>query len=145
MAPRLRVSLRLRLPEVAPRASVALAGGVVLVVGAALRRPDWERALRQADRTVPHLIFDWSPGGALEVLEPAVALLRPVVTGPLKAALCPHGGGPPSCWCRPPLPGLPLAFARAHALDPARSVLIGTSAAHRSLAAALGARYVLVS
>ena len=55
-----------------------------------------------------------------------------------------HAGGPPACWCRPPLPGLPLAFARARALDPARSVLIGTGPAHRNLAGALGARYVEV-
>ncbi|MBV9001018.1 MAG: AAA family ATPase, partial [Solirubrobacterales bacterium] len=120
-------------------------GAGTFVAAAALGRPGWERALQQADRTVPHLIFDWMPGGAPEALEAAVARLRAVVTGPLEAALCPHGGGPPSCWCRPPLPGLPLAFARAHALDPARSVLIGTSPAHRVLATALGARYVSVS
>ena len=47
---------------------------------------------------------------------------------------------PPSCWCRPPLPGLPLAFARAHDVDPARSMLVGLSPAHRALATALGAR-----
>jgi histidinol phosphatase-like enzyme len=65
-----------------------------------------------------------------------------VIPGPVGIGLCPHGGGPPICWCRPPLPGLPLAFARAHGVDPARSILVGTSAAHRTLAAALGARYV---
>ena len=56
----------------------------------------------------------------------------------------PHRGGPPICWCRPPLPGLPLAFARAHGVDPARSTLIGTSPAHKTLATTLGARYVAV-
>jgi histidinol phosphatase-like enzyme len=61
---------------------------------------------------------------------------------PVEAALCPHGGGPPRCWCRPPLPGLPLAFARAHDIDLASSVLIGASPAHRTLAGALGARYI---
>jgi hypothetical protein len=40
------------------------------------------------------------------------------------------------------LPGLVLAFAREHGVDPARSVLAGTGPAHRSLAAALGARYL---
>ena len=44
-----------------------------------------------------------------------------------------------------PLPGLPLAFARTHEVDPARSILVGTSRAHRTLASALGARYVDVS
>lgn len=58
-------------------------------------------------------------------------------------ALCRHGGGPPVCWCRPPLPGLPLALAHQHRLDVTASELHGTSAAHRALAAAIGARFVL--
>jgi hypothetical protein len=58
------------------------------------------------------------------------------------ALLCRHGGGPPICWCRPPLPGLVLALAHAHALDPTASELVGTSRAHRALAAAVGARFV---
>jgi D-glycero-D-manno-heptose 1,7-bisphosphate phosphatase len=77
---------------------------------------------------VPHLVFGWHvPDG--------VALPGAVV------ASCPHPGGPPACWCRPPLPGLVLAFCRQHGVDPARSVLVGTSAAHRALAAAVGARF----
>ena len=58
------------------------------------------------------------------------------------AMLCRHGGGPPICWCRPPLPGLVLALAQAHQLDPAASELVGTSRAHRALATAVGARFV---
>jgi hypothetical protein len=53
-----------------------------------------------------------------------------------------HPAGPPTCWCWPPLPGLPLALARAHGVDPARSILVGRSPAHRTLAATLGAGYV---
>jgi hypothetical protein len=37
-----------------------------------------------------------------------------------------------------------LAFARRHAVDPARSVVLGTSAAHATLAKTLGARSQLV-
>jgi histidinol phosphatase-like enzyme len=59
-------------------------------------------------------------------------------------ALCPHPAGPPTCWCRPPLPGLPLAFARARDIDLPRSTLIGTGPAHRTLATTLDARYVRV-
>jgi len=66
-------------------------------------------------------------------------------SGPVEGAVCPHGAGPPSCWCRPPLPRLILEFARRHDVDPARSTLIGTSAAHRTLATTLGARFVEVS
>ena len=75
----------------------------------------------------PRLVFEWRPGADTD-----------------HAGICPHPGGPPICWCRPPLPGLPLAFAREHGVDPGRSVLVGTSAAHRTLATTLGARYVSV-
>jgi hypothetical protein len=85
----------------------------------------------RGDPAAPHLVFDWRPGGG-----------ELDIDGPFETAICPHPAGPPACWCRPPLPGLVLAFARRHAVDPARSTLIGTSSAHRRLAAALGARYV---
>jgi hypothetical protein len=99
-------------------------------------------ALEHTDRTVPHLVFDWDPDGNSERLESAAALLRSEVSAPVEAVLCPHAAGPPPCWCRPPLPGLPLAFARANDVDPASSLVIGTGSAHRALAEALGARYV---
>src|SRR5207248_8292319 len=111
----------------------------VFVAAAVLREGSWEA---QGDPDVPHLVFDWRPDGAPEELAPLVATLEAQVAGPVESALCPHPGGPPTCWCRPPLPGLPLAFARAYGVDPARSILIGTSPAHRTLATTLGARYV---
>jgi predicted kinase len=99
-------------------------------------------ALQHSDPEAPHLVFDWRPGAAADALAPAVARLAAQVSGPVEGAVCPHPAGPPSCWCRPPLPRLILAFARAHQVDPSRSTLIGTSAAHRSLAATLGARWI---
>jgi aryl-alcohol dehydrogenase-like predicted oxidoreductase/predicted kinase len=116
----------------------------VFVAAAALRKSDWKGVLEQGDGSAPHLIFDWSPGGAVEELAHVASLLAAEVSGPVESALCPHPAGPPICWCRPPLPGLPLAFARKHAVDPSRSVLLGTSAAHRTLATSLGARYIQV-
>jgi aryl-alcohol dehydrogenase-like predicted oxidoreductase len=110
----------------------------VFVAAAALTRPGWKEALAQADPTAPHLVFDWRAGDVAD----EVAQVAAEVSGLVAGAVCPHGGGPPKCWCRPPLPGLPLAFARAHGVDPARSTLIGTSATHRTLATTLGARYV---
>ncbi len=120
------------------------ARGGVFVAAAALRQTGWERAIQQGDRDAPHLVFDWSPGGAPDALGPCVARLTAAVSGPVSSALCPHAAGPPTCWCRPPLPGLPLAFARATELDPSSSILVGTGPAHRTLAATLGARYVPV-
>jgi aryl-alcohol dehydrogenase-like predicted oxidoreductase/predicted kinase len=111
----------------------------VFVAAAALREGRWDA---QGNRDAPHLVFDWRPDGAPEELAPLVATLAAEVFGPVESALCPHAAGPPTCWCRPPLPGLPLAFARAHGVDPARSILVGASPAHRTLATTLGARYV---
>jgi predicted kinase len=116
----------------------------VFVAAAVLRRPGWEHALARGNRDTPHLVFDWSPESTPDALVPCVTSVSAQVSGPVESALCPHAAGPPSCWCRPPLPGLPLAFARAHGVDPSRSILVGAGPAHRTLAAALGATYVSV-
>jgi predicted kinase len=116
----------------------------VLVAAAAMKQPGWQDALEHGDRGAPHLIFDWNPGGSLDVLAAAADRLSAEVSGPMDTSMCPHPAGPPTCWCRPPLPGLPLVFARAHDVDPSRSLLIGTSPAHRTLATTLGARFVPV-
>ena len=113
----------------------------VFVAAGALEQPGWKRALVDADPSAPHLLFDWRPEAAADVLAAAASALAAEVSGPVETALCPHPAGPPSCWCRPPLPGLPLAFARAHGVDPSRSILVGAAPAHRTLAATLGARY----
>ncbi|HEY6399113.1 MAG TPA: hypothetical protein VIX82_16825, partial [Solirubrobacteraceae bacterium] len=114
----------------------------VFVAAAALRQPGWEDAVKSADPAAPHLIFDWSPEGSADALDPLVQRLAATVLGPVQSAVCPHPAGPPTCWCRPPLPGLLLDFARSHEVDPARSILVGTAAAHRTLAATLSAEYV---
>jgi aryl-alcohol dehydrogenase-like predicted oxidoreductase len=114
----------------------------VLVAAAALAQPGWRHSLDAGDRTAPHLVFDWRPDGSARDLDAEVDRLSDVVSGRVEGAVCPHGGGPPRCWCRPPLPGLPLAFARRYGIDLSRSVVIGASPAHLTLARAIGARYV---
>ncbi|MDQ3876300.1 MAG: AAA family ATPase, partial [Actinomycetota bacterium] len=116
----------------------------VFVAAAALSQSSWEDALQEGDRSAPHLVFDWIPNGNADALASVAARLSAEVAGPVEAAGCSHPGGAPTCWCRPPLPGLPLAFARAHGVDPARSILIGTGPAHRTLASTLAARYAAV-
>ena len=101
------------------------AHGGVFVAAAALRQTGWQEAIVQGDPAAPHLVFDWSPGGDAHDLAPLVDALATEVSGPVASALCPHPGGPPACWCRPPLPGLLLAFARERsrrprAIDPRR-------------------------
>jgi aryl-alcohol dehydrogenase-like predicted oxidoreductase len=127
------------------RVAARVPGGIgVLVAAPALARPGWETAVADADPAAPHLVFDWRPEGTPDVLDGAVARLRDVVSGEVSRALCPHGGGPPRCWCRPPLPGLALAFAASHDVDLTRSVVVASGPAHRTLANALGARLVPV-
>jgi hypothetical protein len=107
-----------------------------------LRQPGWEHTLEQGDVGAPHLVFDWIPDGSPDALSDVAARVSTEVSGPVETALCPHAAGPPRCWCRPPLPGLLLAFARTHGIDPAHSLLVGTGPAHRTLATTLGARYI---
>jgi len=132
--------------EKVPFARAAVGGGRsgVFVGAAAMTRDGIAQALASADPAAPHLVFDWSPGGNAHSLGERAARVSAAVRGPVEVAVCPHPGGPPRCWCRPPLPGLPLAFAHAHSIDPSRCTLIGCSPAHRTLATTLGARYVPV-
>jgi aryl-alcohol dehydrogenase-like predicted oxidoreductase/predicted kinase len=114
----------------------------LLVAAAALGRPGWWRALPERGGSDAGLVFDWRPGAGADALEDERARLAADVSGSVEAAVCPHGAGPPRCWCRPPLPGLPLAFARHHGVDLSRSVLVGVGPAHRTLATTLGSTYV---
>jgi predicted kinase len=132
--------------ETVPFVRVSAGGGRpgVFVGGAATAHHGIAEALADADPGAPHLLFDWTPNDDPSVLRSGAAIVANAVTGRVEVATCPHPGGPPRCWCRPPLPGLPLAFSRANAVDPARSILIGCSPAHRTLATTLGARYIPV-
>lgn len=60
---------------------------------------------------------------------------------PITVLRCSHPAGPPICWCRKPLPGLALAYAHAHGIDPARSVHLGRGAADRGFAERAGFVY----
>jgi aryl-alcohol dehydrogenase-like predicted oxidoreductase/predicted kinase len=86
----------------------------------------------------PRLVFAWLPAGDA----PLAAATRGL---DVETAACTHPGGRPICWCRPPLPGLLLAFSRRQRVDLARLTVVGTTTAHRRLAAAAGARFERVS
>ncbi len=129
--------------EHVPFARTPRAGSAgVFVAAAAVGRAGWAELLADESAAAAHLVFDWRPDGGPTDLDDTAAAVARVVSGPVEHAICPHPGGAPTCWCRPPLPGLLLAFARRYEIDPARSLVLGTSPAHRTLAAALGARCV---
>jgi aryl-alcohol dehydrogenase-like predicted oxidoreductase len=132
-----------RLPFSRAATSLRTQMGVFVAAGA-MTGPDWKSAIEQGNPRAPHLVFDWCPKGCSDALAVAAGLLSAVVTGPVESSACQHGDGPPTCWCRPPLPGLFLAFARVHSIDPSRSLVLGITPAHRRLAMTLGAEYVPV-
>lgn len=74
-------------------------------------------------------------------IEHEFAELRDALGGAIDTAWCPHDAGPPICWCRKPIPGPLIEFAirRRVALD--QSIVVGTSAAERTMAERVGARY----
>jgi aryl-alcohol dehydrogenase-like predicted oxidoreductase/histidinol phosphatase-like enzyme len=59
----------------------------------------------------------------------------------IDAVYCPHGDGPPVCWCRKPLPGLGAVLVERHRLDPARCVYVGREASDEAFARAMGFCY----
>jgi hypothetical protein len=115
-------------------------GGAEAAVALALARQ-----LERFSPAAPCLLLAWRP----DIGEAQRARLRALAEDAGRAAgrdvelaLCAHPAGPPACWCRPPLPGLPLTFARRRGVDLSRSTLVGASITDRALAGALGAAFV---
>jgi aryl-alcohol dehydrogenase-like predicted oxidoreductase len=133
--------------ERSPRAPARATGtpAAVFVAATAMSHPGWERTLAAGAPDAPHLVFDWRPDAAADVLDEDVSRVAAIVSGTVTGAICPHPGGAPVCWCRPPLPGLVLAFARTCGVDPSQSLLVGAAPAHRTLATTLGATYRAVN
>jgi aryl-alcohol dehydrogenase-like predicted oxidoreductase/histidinol phosphatase-like enzyme len=55
---------------------------------------------------------------------------------------CPHGAGPPVCWCRKPLPGLGVLLIQRHQLDPRQCIYLGSTPQDPPFARRLGFQYV---
>ena len=90
-------------------------------------------------------IHAWRPQLARNETTPAdvdacFASMRELL-GDVDIACCPHDAGPPVCWCRKPIPGSVLAFAWGRGVSLDRSIVVGTSAADRTMAERIGARF----
>jgi aryl-alcohol dehydrogenase-like predicted oxidoreductase/histidinol phosphatase-like enzyme/adenylate kinase family enzyme len=59
----------------------------------------------------------------------------------LDVAYCPHAAGPPTCWCRKPLPGLGVLFIHRYQLDPAQCTYVGAGPQDPGFARKLGFTY----
>ena len=54
---------------------------------------------------------------------------------------CPHGAGPPICWCRKPLPGLGVVLIQRHRLDPSQCIYVASGPQDPGFARRLGFQY----
>jgi hypothetical protein len=81
------------------------------------------------------LVFAWRPPtGAADSLKALAA----AEGRHIDYIQCLHGEGPPVCWCRPPLPGAWLWFARRRNVARAGSLVVSCSPAHIQLAKTVG-------
>ena len=78
-----------------------------------------------------------SPDGAAAVF----AAMNEQLGLDIEVEWCPHAAGPPSCWCRKPLPGLGVVFVQRHRLDPAQCIYVGAGPQDPGFARRLGFTY----
>jgi aryl-alcohol dehydrogenase-like predicted oxidoreductase/predicted kinase len=90
--------------------------------------------------------LSWLPEIAANAMSAAVAdavfaRLRQDLDVPIEVEYCPHAAGPPTCWCRKPLPGLGVVFIRRHLLDPSRCIYVGSGPQDPGFARRFGFQY----
>jgi len=76
-----------------------------------------------------------------EEVDAGIARMISALGVPMAVKYCPHGGGPPVCWCRKPLPGLGVVFIEEHQLDPAQCIYVGQGHQDAAFARRLGFQY----
>jgi histidinol phosphatase-like enzyme/predicted kinase len=90
--------------------------------------------------------LSWQPKIAEDVLtaadvDAAFARTQDQLGVAIEVLYCPHPGGPPTCWCRKPLPGLGVVFIQRHRLDPTKCIYVGSGAQDPGFARRLGFQY----
>ena len=83
------------------------------------------------------LVYAWRP----RLEHGLTTSLLEQLSGDVEIAICRHDAGPPVCWCRKPIPGSVLDFAVRHDVALGRSIVVGSSAADRTMAERIGARF----
>jgi predicted kinase len=77
----------------------------------------------------------------LAEVEACFEALRQSLGVPIDIACCPHDAGPPACWCRKPIPGSFIEFARRRDVVLSRSLVVGSGAADRTVSDRIGTRH----
>jgi aryl-alcohol dehydrogenase-like predicted oxidoreductase/histidinol phosphatase-like enzyme len=78
---------------------------------------------------------------AVEQVETRYARMQERLGVAMDVLYCPHGGGPPICWCRKPLPGLGVVFVQRYRLDPSQCIYVGNGPQDPGFARRLGFEY----
>jgi aryl-alcohol dehydrogenase-like predicted oxidoreductase/predicted kinase/histidinol phosphatase-like enzyme len=76
-----------------------------------------------------------------EQVDAGYARMQELLGVAIEVLYCPHGAGPPVCWCRKPLPGLGVVFIERHRLDPRQCLYVGSGAQDPGFARRLGFEY----
>jgi aryl-alcohol dehydrogenase-like predicted oxidoreductase len=129
---------RTRLPSRDAEETFAAPGDVLAERGTVLRRyaADGWRLLG----------LDWQPGIAEEAVtreqvEAGLGRMQDRLGITMDILYCPHGAGPPVCWCRKPLPGLGVVFRQRYRLDPSQCLYVGAGPQDPGFARRLGFEY----
>jgi aryl-alcohol dehydrogenase-like predicted oxidoreductase/histidinol phosphatase-like enzyme len=90
--------------------------------------------------------LSWRPEVADQTLtservDAGFARMQELLGVSIEVLYCPHGAGPPVCWCRKPLPGLGVVFIQRHRLDPSQCIYVGAGPQDPGFARRLGFRY----
>ncbi len=78
---------------------------------------------------------------APEDVDACFARMQELLGVELDVACCPHDAGPPVCWCRKPIPGSVLEFASRRGVALNQSIVVGSSAADRTMAERIGTQF----
>jgi hypothetical protein len=77
----------------------------------------------------------------MEQVDADFARMREQLGVSIEILYCPHGAGPPICWCRKPLPGLGVVLIQRHRLDPSQSIYVASGPQDPGFARRLGFQY----
>jgi histidinol phosphatase-like enzyme len=91
-------------------------------------------------------VHAWRPqierrGTTREDVDACFSRLQELLGAEVEVACCPHDAGPPVCWCRKPIPGSVLELASRRGVALTQSIVVGSSAADRTMAERIGARF----